>query len=183
MNRLIVRKKVLMALLLVFMAPGVLAIMFYMHPSWLGGLPTNKGQLIRPAMKLDVLENQKVGDTWELLVWCPAGCDKTCLNILDEMARVRLALGRRLYQVNVWMLQEAASTMCSNEIAGELAEAAIKIHVLSTTEQQSVPILQAIPKVFLADPHHYLVLEYGAKGASQGIFQDLKRLLNTREQA
>lgn len=165
----------------------MLAILFYMNPTWLGGLPTNKGQLIRPAVKLDALANKtkKTEDMWHLAVWCPAGCDTACLNTVDEMARVRLALGRRLYQVDVWMLQPASTpgAMCSKNITDAFAEAAVKTRVLSASEQAAVPILQTIPKIFLADSNQYLVLEYAAKGESQGVFQDLKRLMNTREQA
>jgi hypothetical protein len=185
MKQLMKRKKILLALLLVFLAPGALAILFYMNPSWLGGLPTNKGQLIRPAIQLDGLVNPKTADMWHLVVWCPAGCDTACLNTVDDMARVRLALGRRLYQVDVWMFQPETGAMCAKNIVGALTEAAVKTQVLSASEQEAVSILktQTASKIFLADPSQYVVLEYAAKGEKQGVFQDLKRLMNTREQA
>jgi hypothetical protein len=182
MSVLMRSKKILMALFLVFIAPGVLAIIFYMNPSWLGGLPTNKGRMIRPSVQLTGLGES--GDKWHLAVWCAKGCDTTCLDTVDEMARVRLALGRRLYQVDLWVLQAEQGVMCQQAIASVLKAEAIKTRVLSTAEQNAVPLLQDnASKVFLADPDNYLVLEYAGTGKAADVFQDLKRLLNTREQA
>ncbi len=190
MNLLMRSKKVLLPLFLVFIAPGIFAILFYMHPSWLGGLPTNKGLLIRPSVPLAALDGSEVEsesatekDKWHMVVWCPKGCDTTCLHTLDEMARVRLALGRRLYQVDLWMLQAKQSLVCSHEATEAFKAGAIKKRELSKKAQEEARLLTNKPKVFLADPRHYLVLEYEALGKPSDVFQDLKRLLNTREQA
>ncbi len=184
-NKLMQNKKVFMALFLVFLAPGILAIIFYLNPSWLGGLPTNKGRMIRPSVKFAYLDEakEKNKEKWHMAVWCPNGCDTTCLQALDEMARVRLALGRRLYQVDLWFLPSQAGMMCKPDIAKALKAQAVKTRVLSINEQVAVPLLQNREKVFLADPDDYLVLEYEGLGKAKDVFQDLKRLLNTREQA
>ncbi|MCH9756417.1 MAG: hypothetical protein K0U37_04390 [Gammaproteobacteria bacterium] len=176
------RKKILIALLLVFVAPGILAVLFYMNPSWLGGLPTNKGLLIRPPVELSYLDAASE-DKWHLTVWCPKGCDTSCLQSLDEMARVRLALGRRLYQVDLWLLEGEEGGRCDQHTVEALVKEDVKSRVLLAKEQATVPLLQDIPKVFLADPKKYLVLEYAMTGKAADVFQDLKRLLNTREQA
>jgi hypothetical protein len=187
LNILMRSKKVLIALFLVFLAPGVLAIIFYLNPSWLGGLPTNKGLMIRPSVKLACLNSNLNSNSneekWHMAVWCPKGCDTGCLQTLDEMARVRLALGRRLYQVDLWVLQGQTGVMCKQDIANALKAQDVKTRVLTRDEQAAVSLLQNQPKVFLADPDHYLVLEYEALGKASDVFQDLKRLLNTREQA
>ncbi|MDF1645998.1 MAG: hypothetical protein P1U61_03310 [Legionellaceae bacterium] len=175
-------KKVLMALFFVFLAPGILAIIFYMNPSWLGGLPTNKGLLVRPSEQLSCLDTSSE-DKWHLTVWCPKGCDKACLHTLDDMARVRLALGRRLYQVDLWLLQGTEGVRCPQDIKQALKVEAVKSQVLSQQEQEAVSHLQNQAKVFLVDPNKYLVLEYAATDQAADVFQDLKRLLNTKEQA
>ncbi|MDF1677105.1 MAG: hypothetical protein P1U32_00210 [Legionellaceae bacterium] len=177
-----IRKKVLFALFLVFLAPGMLAILFYMHPDWLSGLPTNKGILIQPATQVSFLE-QDSKDKWHLAVWCPRGCDETCLATLDKMARVRLALGRRLYQVDLWYLQGHAGKTCGKTSEVALTSGGVKSHILSTEEESRVPVLSNQAKVLLIDPNDYLVLEYPVDGKPEDVFQDLKRLLNTREQA
>ncbi len=177
-----IRKKVLFALFLVFLAPGVLAILFYMHPDWLSGLPTNKGTLVQPATQVSFLEDNSK-DKWHLAVWCPRGCDDACLEVLDKMARVRLALGRRLYQVDLWHLQGHAGKTCEKASEGALTSGAVKSHTLSAQEESGVLLFSNQMKVFLIDPNHYLVLEYSADGKPEDVFQDLKRLLNTREQA
>ncbi|MCH9689775.1 MAG: hypothetical protein K0U24_03285 [Gammaproteobacteria bacterium] len=183
MNKLTRRKKILSVLLLVFLAPGILAIIFYLNPSWLGGLPTNRGELIRPPVQLPYLSESTSEDKWHLTVWCPKGCDATCLHALDDMARVRLALGRRLYHVDLWVLQGEQGTRCSKEIVSAFKKEDVRTRVLTADEQESVHLLQDNTRVFLADPKHYLVLGYSAINASKDVFQDLKRLLNTREQA
>lgn len=174
-------KKMLFALALVFIAPGVLAIIFYLNPSWLGEASMNKGTLLAPPQKLALLPETK--EKWHLTVWCPAGCDARCLSLLDEMARVRLALGRRLYQVDLWLLQKEDTAQCTKDVAEMLKTQAIEARYLSAQEQQDLTPFQDEPRVFLADPEQYLILQYEARGAAQDVFQDLKRLLNTREQA
>lgn len=170
-----------MALLLVFMAPGILAVVFYFNPAWLSGLPTNKGQLMHATKPLNILNNAT--DKWHLVVWCPSGCDNDCLKALDEMARVRLALGRRLYDVDLWQLLGEKQVACDKVPADFLKKNAIKSRLLSKAEQAEHVIFQAGAKVFLVDPNQYVVLQYGAENKPADVFQDLKRLLNTREQA
>ncbi|MDX2346342.1 MAG: hypothetical protein QNK11_05690 [Legionella sp.] len=176
-------KKTLIALLLVFIAPGVLAVLFYMNPNWLAGLPTNKGVFIRPAVKLSSLGGDVADkDKWHLVVWCPKGCGAACLDAVDEMARVRLALGRRLYQVDLWVLQGQTGVICNQDIAKAFKAKAIKTRALSSDEQLAVSVLDDKPKIFLADPNQYLVFEYTEKNKPNDVFQDLKRLLSAQEQ-
>ena len=182
MNLFMRNKKILMALLLVFVAPGVLAIIFYANPSWLGGLPTNKGLLISSPVQAAFLDASSK-DKWHLAVWCPKGCDAPCLHTLDDMARVRLALGRRLYQVDLWLLQGGQGAACNQEMIQAFKKEDVRAHVLSAEEQASVSLFNDDGKVFLADPKQYIVFEYAASGKASDVFQDLKRLLNTKEQA
>ena len=182
MNLFMRNKKIWLALLLVFIAPGILAFVFYMNPSWLRGLPTNKGLLIRPPVQMSFLDMPSKGK-WHLTVWCPKGCDAACIHTLDEMARVRLALGRRLYQVDLWLLQAKQGELCQQKVADALKAEDVRTQMLSAEEQASMTLFDGNEKVFLADPNQYIVLEYAASGKASDVFQDLKRLLNTKEQA
>lgn len=171
-----------MALALVFAAPGFLAIAFYLNPSWLSALPTNRGAFIQPPAQLNVFGDAE--DKWRLTLWCPAGCEDTaCLNTLDELARVRLALGRRLYQVDLWFLQGEKSKACTQADVQALASHDVHVKTLSTEQQADVPVLQDEATVFMVDPEQYFVLQYASSQPSKDVFQDLKRLINTREQA
>ncbi len=182
MNILKRNKKVFTALLLVFMAPGILALLFYMNPGWLSGLPTNKGLMLHPPVSATFLDSASK-EKWHMVVWCPQGCDESCLQSLDEMARTRLALGRQLYRVDLWLLQGKSGLVCNKKMAEALKTEAVRTYTLSEADQKNVPLLQELPKVFLADPKQYFVLEYGALGKARDVFQDLKRLLSSGEQA
>jgi hypothetical protein len=174
-------KRVLIALFLVFAAPGVLALLFYMHPTWLGELPTNKGAFVTPSVRFPGLDD--AGDTWRIVVWCPAGCNTACLNRVDDLARVRLALGRRLYQVSLWLVQDKDSPMCTREVENILKAQDVHTRAFSTHMRLNVPILQDESSVFLVDPKQHAVLQYQGARVPKDVFQDLKRLLNRQEQA
>lgn len=181
MKKLTRTKGVLLVLVLLFAAPGLLALLFYKHPAWLAALPTNKGEFIRPAVPLKALDNPK--DKWNMVLWCPAGCDAMCAEAFDRLGRVRLALGRRLYQVDLWLLQAANTTQCSREVKQALDTQDVNFRILSVDEQAEAKLLQQEMKIVLADPDHNMVLQYSPMSKSDDVFHDLKRLLSSREQA
>lgn len=181
MKKLNRTKWVLLALVLLFAAPGLLALVFYKHPAWLAALPTNKGEFIRPAMPLKILDNPK--DKWSMVLWCPAGCDTTCVKTFDQLARTRLALGRRLYQVDLWLLQAANTSVCSAEAKQAFEKQDVNLRTVSVDEKNEAVLLQQDMKIFLVDPDNYMVLQYSPMNKPEDVFHDLKRLLSSREQA
>jgi hypothetical protein len=182
MKKLTRTKWVLLTLVLLFAAPGLLALVFYKHPEWLAALPTNKGEFIRPAMPLKILDNPK--EKWSMVLWCPAGCDTMCVKTFDQLARTRLALGRRLYQVDLWLLQAANTTVCSADAKQAFDKQDVNLRTISVDEQTQAELLQQDMKIFLADPDNYAVLQYSPlKNKPEDVFQDLKRLLSSREQS
>lgn len=181
MKKLTRTKWVLFFLVLLFAAPGSLALMFYKHPAWLAALPTNKGEFIQPAVPLKVLDNPK--EKWGMVLWCPAGCNTTCVQAFDQLARTRLALGRRLYQTSLWLLQPENSTVCAPEVKQAFDAQDANLRTLSADEQAEALLLQQDMSVFLTDPSNYMVLQYLAKHKPEDLFHDLKRLLSSREQS
>jgi len=181
MKKLTRTKWVLLALVLLFAAPGLSALMFYKHPEWLAALPTNKGEFIQPAVPLELLDNPK--EKWRMSLWCPAGCQATCLQAFDQLARTRLALGRRLYQVDVWMLQPENTAQCSPEVKQAFDQQDVHVRTVSLDEHSQLALLQNEMKTFLVDPQNYMVLHYSQSNKPQDIFQDLKRLLSSKEQS
>lgn len=169
--------KIFLALVVVFIAPGVLAFLFYKNPSWLGGLPTNKGVLVKPVTQVSYLPAENKG--WHVLLWCQKGCDAECLGHLDELARMRLAMGRRLYNVNIWLLHPQTEAACSSDTQQVLKDQSIQYK--STAEH---PINSADDAfVFLADPKGYLVLKYIQNTpVAKHIYSDLKHLMSTGDE-
>ena len=91
MKKLTRTKWVFLALFILFSAPGLLALVFYKHPAWLAALPTNKGEFIRPARPLHVLDNPK--EKWSIVLWCPMGCNTTCVKTFDQFRATFVSSG------------------------------------------------------------------------------------------
>ena len=170
---------VLLMLLVMFMAPGIAAYVFYQHPDWLSAAKVNKGDLLNPPIALNVLQGQ---DKWRLVFWAPKECDAVCLKQLDTLARIRLALGRKLYKVDQWLVLGNEAQPLSSEATTSLKALDFQVVQLSAKDLLKPETLFAETKIFLADPHNYLILAYAPSGNPDDVYKDLKLLLNTTEQ-
>ena len=139
------KRLILICLILIFVAPGIIAYLIYKHPQWLHLSLTNKGTLVR-ARLLHIPHNTK----WGIVLVNPGMCDILCLQELDRLNQIRLALGRKYFAVDLW---------------------------LSHGDQDSDPISWVKPKIFIITPKNYLVLTYPSTVDSGDIFQDLRSLL------
>ena len=169
---------VLILLALLFAAPGVTAYFYYQNPAWLSKATTNKGQLLRPPLLFAKEFDNK--QKWRLMFWYPGDCDKTCLQVLDKLARTRLALGRRLYEVDECLLQHEGSSQLKN-LRPYLQEQAIKVLAISQKTFEAFPFFGKTPKIVIANPEGYLVMSFKKEALPKDIYHDLKQLLNTTE--
>ena len=171
---------VLILLGLVFAAPGISAYLFYTHRTWLSAAPTNKGMLLNPPVLLASL-----GDThsrkWRLILWNAGPCEKKCIQQLDKLARVRLALGRRLYDVVPLLLLSAETPPISESLSHALQEQDIQVARLPVDFKQGVLISNPHRTIFIANPDHYLVLSYRSSVKPDDVFHDMKQLLNAAD--
>lgn len=170
---------ILMLLALVFIAPGLLAVFFYHHPEWMGNRLTNKGTLLNPPIQMAFPGD---GSKWRLILWRPEGCEKRCLQQLDQLGRVRLALGRRLYQVESWLLYGDAENPLSEAVAEMLQEADIHSLKYQPNKAGSESVLPNHAEIYLMNPAGFLVLAYQTTTKPDHIYHDLKRVLNIKEQ-
>lgn len=171
------QKRVLIALALMFAAPAPIAYLFYKHPQWLGS-QTNKGELLKPAVSFAAIDNR---EKWHLLLWNPGVCESICSQQLDKLARVRLALGRRLYEVEQWLVINETDPALSPALMNALHEQDIHILRLNQAQREASPLLPGEGRVFIADPNNYLILSYGLTAKSEDMYHDLKQLLSTVE--
>ncbi|HAU1182615.1 TPA: hypothetical protein JBI17_07690 [Legionella pneumophila] len=168
----------LLLLVVIFTAPGITAYLFYKHPSWLGTSKVNKGILLSPPIALKPLDSSA---KWRIIYWNPNSCDKTCLKQLNMLGRVRLSFGRKLYQVDEWLLLSNKDSLIAEELKPILKEQDIHVAALSLTEMSKLSTLYPEAKIFIANPDNYLILSY-QPGCNPGdIYKDLKLLLNTTE--
>ena len=177
---------ILLLLGVVFAAPGLSAYFFYTHAHWLQGASTNKGVLFNPPVKLDALEHAAepkpskgvvTGPQWHLLLMSPTSCEQACMEQLDKLMRIRLALGRRLYRVVPHLILDAHAAPLSHALANSLREQGISVLRLSSNVDGQAPVLQHRLHLFIANPDHYLVLSYAPTVAPNDIFHDLNHLL------
>lgn len=172
------RNKITLFLLaLLFAAPGIIAYLYFQHPQWLGA-STNLGELLNPPVRIAKLDDTK--QKWRLVLWNPEACDSACIAQLDKLARVRLALGRRLYEVDQWLISEKESP--ANEgLLNLLREQDIHFLFLEKQTQDESLILKNKTRVFIANPDGFLILAYDMTAKSASIYHDLKQLLNSTE--
>lgn len=169
---------ILVLLVVIFVAPGIAAYLFYQHPSWLGAARVNKGTLLNPPVMLQAFEGKS---KWRIIFWSPEACDQVCMKQLDVLARIRLALGRKLYQVDQWLLISDKAPSLSQEQQSLLKEMDFKVAKLSAAEMTTQKALLSEAKVFIADPGNYLILSYASQSNPADVYKDLKLLLNTTE--
>lgn len=174
----IVRRNYIVLLLLcfIFVAPGLSAYLFYAHPAWLNHATTNRGVLLNPPMKSPNLG--KDNSKWTLVLWYPKVCDKICVQQLNKLARVRLALGRRLYALQLVLLVDNKTAAVSEDLGGMLHERDIYVSTLPHHEKKSLHVLGNDPRIYIANPKQYLILAYPTAVSPGDIYHDIKQLLN-----
>lgn len=180
---------ILSLLMLVFLAPGLAALYFYTHPSLLGEATTNKGEFVRPAILIKSLTTLKATlnpinkkenkQNWHLVLWSPKGCDEACHQSLEQLARVRLALGRYYYEVGEALLLSESSIEPSMSSQGSSRVG--EIVPLSKTEERALLALSNERRIFIADASGYLIFSYDVTAQSDDIYHDLKHLLTTTQ--
>ena len=171
------RYVVLLLLVFLFAAPGLSAYFLYFHPQWLSSTTTNKGQLLNPPVLLGQLSTNS---KWHLVLWSPAACEETCIEQLDKLARIRLALGRRLYDVDLSLLLGSNAKPMAAEQANMRQLQDVSVVTLSPEETQALYSLHPHSQLFVANPEQYLVLAYSVNAASDDLFHDIKLLLTNR---
>ncbi|MFA6302709.1 MAG: hypothetical protein WC627_06205 [Legionella sp.] len=166
---------ILLLLAFLFAAPGISALWLFKHPDWLASSKLNKGKLLNPPLALETLDIQ---NKWRIVYWSPKTCDNACFKQLDTLARVRLALGRRLYEVDQWLILGEKAEPLNEEMQNLIKERDFHVAQLAANEENNLPIKA---KVFLANSDKYLILSYTTAFNPDDVFKDLKLLLNTTQ--
>lgn len=160
----------MICLVIIFLTPGIFAYLFYQHPNWLSGVTTNKGQLLKPPVYLAKFTKET---KWGLLLWNPGLCLQNCRQQLNKMTRVRVALGRRFYDVQLWL---GSQKIVSSKMKTLLDQQGIGAVQLKEADLQRV--LGDKSRLFMVNPEHYLILSYPLDANPADIYSDLQRVLN-----
>lgn len=175
MKKFLTKYYVIFILVLLFSAPGIFAWYFFNHPGLLGDSFTNKGQLLQPPIAMesfqDLRPNLKKSTKWRLVFWTQTACSSTCMQQLEKLAKIRLALGRKLYEVDLDFFQAKEAPLPSKTLMDKIE--ALGFH--RTTLQSPA---ENIPPVLIANPDNYLILGFKKDSNSADIFHDLKLLIS-----
>jgi hypothetical protein len=169
---------ILILLAIVFVCPGIAAYLFFNHPQWLSSAAINKGKLINPP---EILASFNSKPKWRLILWQPTGCDKRCYHHLDRLGRIRLSLGRRLYEVEEWLVMPYQSNGLPEDFRKNLSNYDIHLLLLPDDRRQQQHLLTTKAQIFIANPNGYLVLSYELTAKPDHIFHDLYQLLTSTD--
>ncbi len=160
-------------LVLLFAAPGIVAYMVYLHPGWISAR-TNRGQLLQPPL---LLQSKNLSEKWQLLYWSPTDCTDVCAKRMDDLARIRLALGRRLYYVDLVLAMKQPASTVSKAIQHQLRHVDGRMIRFGAHD---ATLLGVKPAVYLINPTHYAILVYSQALQDDDIFQDLKKMVKDK---
>lgn len=188
---------VFMLLALIFAAPGIFAYFFYTHPHYLETAGVNRGQLLYPPLHLSLVDKKTSAEllphhglaakavalthrpSWSFMLWYPQACDGTCLAKLEQLARVRLAMGRHLYDVQLSLLLAEDTPEFPQSSLQLLQSHDIKILHVTNDVIQKHDLLQKRLAIFIANHDNDVVLAYPPTAKSKDIYHDMKRLLTS----
>ncbi len=178
MKKQVTKYYILLLLAIMFAAPGIAAYLFYQHPTWLSATKVNKGTLLNPPVELSSLNSQS---KWQIIFWNPKSCERACLKQLDLLARVRLALGRKLYSVDQRLILGDNNSLIPDEVRKVLQERDFHLLQLTTEDREKLEDLSPEAKIFIANPDNFLVMSYQSGVNPDDVYKDIKLLLNTTE--
>ncbi|BCA94093.1 hypothetical protein TUM19329_04540 [Legionella antarctica] len=178
MKKQVSKYYILLLLATMFAAPGVAAYLLYQHPTWIGATKVNKGTLLTPPVPLISMSNKT---KWQLVLWSPGACNQSCQKQLDMLARVRLALGRKLYQVDQQLILGDELNSITDKMKSVFQERDFNVVQLSADDMKKLNTISPGTKIFIANPDNYLILSYQSQVNPDDIYKDLKLLLSTTE--
>lgn len=165
---------VLIALVIVFAAPGLFAYIFFNHPTWLEATPTNRGLLLNSPRALTTMDHSK---KWRLVFWSPNACDASCVQAMDKLGRIRLALGRRLYHVDAYLVLDANTSTLSKSELKLLHDHDNHVLILPAHDEADRAILGNQSAFYIVSPENDVILSYSLSSQSDDIYHDIKQLV------
>lgn len=178
-------RKVLALILALFALPFLTAFGLYtMH--WRPATVASYGTLVNPPFGLPLDDLRRLdGDAfapdalrgrWLMVLALPGRCEARCLESLDEMRRIQVALYRNMGRVGRLVLAEASDPLLLDSVkaAPDLLVARAEGAWRELPGQDNV---DAAPRLFLVDPLGNLVMRYPSRPDPAGVKADLEHLL------
>jgi len=186
MSKFVQKYGVLLALAILFLGPLVAAAIVYHHGEGWISKTTNRGQLIKPPVKLQhfvfkksdgsVLSTRDLSGRWLMLYIDPEDCGRYCEQSLYKMRQVRLALGKNRERVQRMVVTSPGyqtpqlEQLISHEYAGTR-------HIIAQVTGASTHETLQPGALYIVDPRGNIMLRYTPDASPEDMFHDLKILV------
>ncbi len=170
-----------------FLVPLAAAIALYYSSAWRPAVNTH-GTLIDPPRLLppaafDLPDGGRtttdaLRGRWSLLHVARDGCGERAGAVLDELARVRLALDKDAARVRRVLVHDGSCSAAGFPV-GEPDLLLLGATGADGSSFRSLfpPAADGKPGIYIVDPHGNLLMSYPATGPANGLLKDLERLL------
>jgi hypothetical protein len=158
-----------------FLAPMVLAWLFYTHKTWLPAHTVNRGRLLTPPLSLKQLslDPEITQHRWILLLIPDHVCRRTkCQKNLLLMHQIQRALGKDQHRLALVLLTtETVDYAWQQQLWRQgVWQWRVESHVLAS-------VLRQPATWYVVDPFGNIVLNYAANDDPEGILDDLQYLM------
>jgi cytochrome oxidase Cu insertion factor (SCO1/SenC/PrrC family) len=169
-----------------FVVPLMTAVVLYHSLDW-RPVVNARGTLIDPPLTLDtagltLADGERTPDDalrgrWSVVRPVAGPCGERERALLEELARVRLALDKDASRVQRVLVHDGACR------ASDFESGVTDLKVYSTAATGNgwlarfPPAVDGAQGIYIVDPHGNLMMSYPAAGSARGLLSDLERLL------
>lgn len=159
-------------LLVVLFAAPVLAAMVLRLTGWSPTTTSNHGELIKPPVAVDwpTGVQEAASDHWVLVAVAGPSCERSCMELVDELVHLHVALGRDEHRVALLLAGPDVLPEAMRRTPVRLAGPALLAQL-----PESVPAPPGT--VLVVDPRRFLMMRYPPGFNAEGLLDDMKRLL------
>jgi len=160
----------------IFFVPLAAATWLYFSSGWRPASGAQHGELIQPPR---ALHSPALRGSWSLVLLLAGPCDPACVASLEEIGRVRLALGKDIPRVRRVLLHDGR---CCEPGLAVLGDPDVLVLAAAGADGEALralfpPAADGGRRIYIVDPHGNLVMGYPSAGAGRGLLKDLERLL------
>lgn len=186
-------------LVLIFVVPvGAAIVLHSIQGGWKPGRTVNYGELVSPVramenLQLETTDNKVFTEkdlqgVWTLFYIDSADCNEQCQENLYEIRQSRLGMGGEKERVQRVMLLtdssklDAMKPLLDEHYGMKVVTANDLPTVLKNFEFENEASAVTAQRVYLIDPHGFLMMRYKAEQGPRDLVKDLGRLLKYSKQ-
>ncbi|MCG2634329.1 MAG: hypothetical protein J4A00_05285 [Gammaproteobacteria bacterium] len=185
------QRKTFIALVLLFLAPLIAALVLYFGPESWYPVPITEGHLLHPAQPLEPIQFQGLDGAaaeleqfkgrWSLVYPQGRDCGPECGALLHQLVQLRVALGEDRERLNLLLV--LAETPDNPAALQQLAADNPEIKVLFDSSGQGGGLLPQLgwrsgfDRIYLVDPLGNFLMYYSATDGPRPVLNDLEHLM------